>query len=149
MKKSKEQLEFLVDMQKHKTAELISFRHRTNSCFDADVALWQYFTTRIGNAKMKLNHYQQLLSNITVAEQLYKETEYLFKKQSFKVGDKVMVKDGWQNSEWYIPAIVKYIGCECIIRHVYGAGYELYRIEDTKPEYIPFFFPPEALELVL
>jgi hypothetical protein len=77
--KTKEQLKELIAWNEQLLAE--------------DIKYW-----RLGfiiKTKTKLNHCKQLLRNIEDAEQLYKETENLFKKQEMKPGDKVRIKDGW------------------------------------------------------
>jgi len=149
MRKTKEQLELLFVMQKHKISELTQIYSNLDATYYTNFLM----LNRIGKAKMKLNHYKQLLNNLLIAEQLYKETEHLFKKQNeeeFKVGDKVKIKDGWQNSYLYVPRLAKFIGLEGLVISISELGnYKVRTSLDVRMlDNDLYSFPPKALELV-
>jgi hypothetical protein len=106
--------------------------------------LVNYFTKKLAKAKMKLNHYKQLLENFKKAP--------VVAKQKFKVGDKVRIKDGWSNSYLYVPSLAKYVGLEGEVRiFSYSTGNCKIRtaLDGHALDSSLYNFPPEALELVL
>lgn len=140
-------------------SELKEFKRKAERATNVDAGLWLYFIDRIAKAKMKLNHYKQLLGNLTAAEQLYKKTEHLFRKQEFKVGDKVKVVSGkWQRCSSYLDFLYEYIGVEGVVVEVYispSADRYSYFVRTTLdvndegiPDEVVYNFPPEALELI-
>lgn len=93
------------------------------------------------NAKMKLNHYKQLLATFNKAPTAI--------KQSFKVGDKVRIRNGWQNNNLFIPVLRNYIAKEGTVIAIEGSAYKVRtEIDHLFKDYALFLFPEEALELM-
>lgn len=133
MRKNKEQLELLVVLQKHKVEELKTFYYLINNNTQAMYRL----ANKIGKAKMKLNHYKQLLNNLKA------------NKSEFKVGNRVRIV-GCP----FFTNITNYIGLIGEVRVVTAAGNYKVRTERDREGNdaacgILYSFPPEALELSL
>lgn len=140
-------------MQKHRISELYLIQCTLKfDTYKATPAIVTLFKCKVAKAKMKLNHYKQLLCNLTAAEKLGKEPEHLSRKQEVKIGDKVKIKDGWQNSYLYVHWLAEYIGLEGNVRTVSSetGNYKVRtELDSHMPDRFLYNFPPEALEIVL
>lgn len=142
MKKTKEQLELLVVMQKHKIEELkvlatiVAMAQIKLGIAEYNLNTLHLFRDKIGRAKMKLNHYKQLLANLKA------------NKSEFKVGNTVRIV-GCP----FFTNITNYIGLIGEVRVVTAVGNYKVRTEMDREGNdaacgILYSFPPEALELI-
>lgn len=143
MKKTREQLELLVVMQKHKIEELkvlatvVAMAQIRLGIAEHNLNTLYLFRDKIGKAKMKLNHYKQLLGNFKA------------NKRKFKVGDRVCIV-----GRPLATRVTKYIGLTGEVRVVTAAGNYKVRTEidkegDDTAWGVLYNFPLEALELAL
>ena len=137
--KTREQLELLLLMQKHRIGELQELKQKVEQAICVDVNLWLYFRAKIARAKGKLNHYKQVLA-ITPQDGVA-DTELLQK------GVTVKIVRASRKSLWVRP-MDKYIGLLGTIEAITTSGnYKVKTELDLNPDML-YYFPPESLKFI-